>query len=189
MRVEHLDGASVARKRIVHERTELAGPVESQRAFLELAAERRGGKTCRRIRRSGDDPPHDRAAAQHLLTGGVRAFPLLVYAREQRLRKRAVFGQLATLRDKRAFPHPQKPVAFLRFGKQRREPCGIRLKRGIRRPGATDRSYRREQCASGNCCLDCFHFLFSLFHQILQLTSCAMKPHPGSSLFISMGRS
>ena len=144
MRVEHLDGASVARKRIVHERTELAGPVEGQRAFLELAAERRGGKKCRRIRRSGDDPPHDRAAAQHLLTGGVRAFPFLVDAREQRLRKIAVFGQLAALRDKRAFPHPQKPVAFLRFGEQRREPCGIRLKRGIRRPG--DANTREAHC-------------------------------------------
>ena len=134
MRVEHLDGTSVARKRIIHELAEFAGPVEGQRAFLQFAAERRGGKTRRRVRRSGDDPPHDRAAAQDLLAGGVRAFPLLVDARKQRLRKIAVFGQLAALRDERPFPHPQKPVAFLRFGKQRREPCGIRLERGIRRP-------------------------------------------------------
>ena len=142
MRVEHLDGASVARKRIIHELAELAGLVEGQRAFLQFAAERRGGKTRRRVRRSGDDPPHDRATAQDLLAGGVRAFPLLVDAREQRLCENAVFTQLAALRDKRALPHPQKPVAFLWFGEQRREPCGIRLERGIRRPGATDGNCR-----------------------------------------------
>ena len=134
VRVEHLDGAAIARKRIVHELSVFSGLVETQRAFLKLAAERRGGKTRRRVGRSSHDTPHDRTAAQNLLAGIVRAFPLLIDAREQRLRERAVFGQLAALHDERSFPHPEQPITLLWFGKQRRKLCGIRLERGIRRP-------------------------------------------------------
>ena len=144
MRVEHLDGASVARKRILHELAEFAGPVEAQRAFLKFAAERRGGKARRRVRRSCDDPPHDRAAAQDFPAGGVRAVQLGGNAREQRLRESALLCQLAALHDERAFSHPEQPFAFLRFGEHGRQLRRIRLERGIRRPG--DANTRETHC-------------------------------------------
>ena len=162
MRVEHLDGASVARKRILHELAEFAGPVEAQRAFLKFAAERRGGKARRRVRRSCDDPPHDRAAAQDFPAGGVRAVQFGGNAREQRLRESALLCQLAALRDERAFSHPEQPFAFLRFGEHGRQLRRIRLERGICRPCVANGSHRRQQHAGRHCHLDCLHFLHSL---------------------------